>query len=508
MPRNRESAIQTKIFQAVFGLGLLGIVVFATKSMMFGSTMIAKVLAAGIVGATVIFALDKRYWLISAFLFGFQDTLPFVKFTGMELGAIILISVFFVRRVLNRDPVSDRSMSLLLSAVPFMVWMCLVWSMNPVGMFIFGSSAIGGRFYLKVILAFIAMFCLFSIPLSDKACRDFLVAFVLGNVVYVSRVVLFGATDRLFLAGSTHYQYAHLYYVAMFFLSRYSAVAILSNLWVFLGFLMSFGLTVYSGNRHSVGEVVLFGLAAPLVLKRERFRTFLLIGVASLVLAFVVAGHGSLWRLPFSVQRTMSFLPGRWDYRLQEYGFHDNFRATLRMYAREHIAENPWFGDGGFLLDFSDMSWTAGEYNSRGDIYAGHILARNWHNVWLGMAADFGIPLSVAWAIFTVSVLLWGITKCRKFPPGSWCETACLYFYLLCATNFVDFFFAGGHTAKTPERWFVWVGAMAAVHVGYLRSRRDVFSLEGPGQESGSQISNRTACVRSVSNGRLEETKR
>ena len=480
MERQTDSALVGRIIQLAFSLVVVGVGLYSVRGLMSGSSFVAKLAVLVFLGLAAVVALDDRYWLISAFLFGFQDALPLIKFTGMELGAIILIATFFVRRALHRDAVSGSSRALIFAAVPFLSWMCLVWFMHPVGMFIFGSSSIGGRFYLKVILAFMAMFCLFAIPLSEKGSRDFLVAFVLGNVVYVSRVVLFGATDQLFLAGSTHYQYAHLYYVAMFFLSRYSAVAILSSLWVFLGFLVSFGLTVYSGNRHSVGEVVLFGLAAPLVLKRERLRTFLLIGVASLFLAIVVTGHGSLWKLPFSVQRTVSFLPGRWDYRLQEYGFNDNFRATLRMYAREHIAQQPWFGDGGFSLDFSDMSWTAGEFNSRRDIFAGHILARNWHNVWLGMAADFGIPLSVAWAIFTGAVLLWGITKCRKFPPGSWHETAFLYFFLLCATNFVDFFFAGGHTAKTPERWFVWVGAMAAVHIGFLRSRRDGVFLQKP----------------------------
>ena len=475
MSRNQQTALQSKVIQIVFGLGALCIFLFVTRSMMQGSTMLAKFLVIGIIGMVTLFFLDERYWLISSFLFGFQDTLPVVKFTGMELGALVLIVMFFIRHALHRDVVFRGSKALVVAAVPFLVWMCLVWYMNPVGMFIFGSSTMGGRFYLKVLLAFFSMLCLSSIPFSEKWCKEFLVAFVLGNVACVIRS-LFGSTEQLFVAGETNYQYAHLYYVAMFFLARYSAIQILSRSWVFLGFLVSFGLTVYSGNRHSVGEAALFGLVAPLVLKRERFRTFLLMGVACVVLGFGIAGQGRLWNLPFSVQRSLSFLPGKWSSRLESYGFNDNFRATLRMYAREHIAERPWFGDGGFSLDYSEMAWVAGR--GGGDMYSGHILSRNWHNVWLGMAADFGIPLSLAWAIFSVSVLLWGFKKCREFPPGNWSETAFLYFYLVCAVNFIDFFYAGGHTAKTPERWFVYVGAMAAVHAGFLRSRREVDILK------------------------------
>lgn len=477
MARKADVALQAKILQVGFVVVFIAVVMYSVRSLMFGSGMLVKLVALGLISAAIVIALDERYWLFSILLFGFSSTLPVVKFTGAELGSIILIATFFVRMALRRDIFVFRSKRLIWAALPFLAWMCLVWSMNPVGMNIFGSSSIGGRFYLKVILAFSAMVCLFFIPFSDKDCKHATVTFVMGNVLFVFRSVLVGEQDQFGAPMETHYQYAHLYYVAMFFLCRYSAADILSRFWVFLGFLTTFGLTVFSGNRHSVGEAVLCGATVPFLLKRDRFRTLVLMGFVAFFLAVVVSGQGRLWDLPYSIQRSMSFLPGKWDYRLDEYGFNDNFRATLRMYAREHIAENPWFGDQGFSMDTEEMAWTYSQTVNTGDIYSLHILSRNWHNVWLGMAADFGIPLSVAWALFSGVVLVFGLRNCRAFPPGSWRETAFVFFFMLCAVSFVDFFYAGGHTAKTPERWFVWVGLMAAIQGGFLQSRRDdVFS--------------------------------
>lgn len=465
MPRNRESAVQTKVVQVAFGLVLLGIVAFATKSMMFGSTMIAKILAAGIVGATVVFALDKRYWLISAFLFGFYGTIPYIKFTGAELGALILVSVFFVRMSLRRDHHVSGVNSIVLSTIPFLSWMCVVWAMNPVGMFIFGSSSIGGRFYFKVILAFLSMCCLSTLLLDERESKYLALAVVFGYLARALYSVIFGDVEEAFWGTRSHYAFIPVTYAAPIFLCRFSAPELLSRVGPFVGFSVLFLLGFWAGNRTGASRPVLVGLLAPVFLRKDRIKTLFLILAASFVLAIVVLGHGSAWRLPFAAQRALSFLPGKWDRRLEAYGFHDNFRATLRMYAREHIKENPWFGDGGFSLDLNEVAWTNAR-NAYGDTFSGHVVGRNWHNVWLGMAADFGIPLSVAWALFMAVLLVSGWREARRMPLGTWHQTAFLYFYLLIVVEFVSFFFAGGHTARTAEQIFLWTGMMLAVRNG------------------------------------------
>ena len=474
MERQTDSALVGRIIQIAFSLVFVGICLYGLRGMMFGSAAMAKFIAAGATGAAITFALDKRYWLLPAFFFGFQDTLPALKFTGLDLGSIILISICFIRRALQKDYALKGTQGLSLVAIPFLVWMCLVWFLHPVGMFIFGSASIGGRFYLKVVLAFLSLITLSSIWLNERDSKAILFCYLIGILVKIVRGLFFGGMEDA-ISGGVHYQFADFGYLSAFFLCRFSAVELLSHVWPFCGFFLSFILTMYSGNRHMFAVPPFVGLIIPLLLRRDRVRTYLLAGLAIVGLAIVVAGHGSIWRLPFSVQRSLSILPGNWDYRLHSYGFNDNFRATLRMYAREHIAESPWFGDGGFSLDYSEMAWVvASAYNYRGDMYTGHILARNWHNVWLGMAADFGIPFSVAWAFFTVVLLVMGFKWVRAAPRGSWFQTASSYFYVIILVTWVDFFFNGGHSAKTPERFFIWSGLLHAVANGYLINRQSM----------------------------------
>ena len=468
MPRNRESALQTKVVQIVFGLVLLGIVVFATKSMMFGSTMIAKTLAAAIVGATVIFALDRRYWLLSAFLFGFYDTIPYLKFTGAELGALILVSVFFIRMALRHETGVFGLSPIFLASLPFMVWMCIVWSLHPTGMLIFGSSSIGGRFYFKVILAFFAMLCLSRFHFSDNDCKLLLFSIASGYLSCIACSLVFGNTEMAFARTGLHYTFNHMSFVAPILLCRFSAPELLTRPLPLFLFLCTFGLAVYSGNRTSAARPALVGLLVPVFTCKDRIKTFALFLVASIVLLVTVAGHGSVWNLPFAIQRSLSFLPGKWDQRLEVYGFNDDFRTVLRMYAKEHIRERPWFGDGGFSLNASDMVWAASHSSIR-DGFSGHVLARNWHNVWLGLAADFGIPISIAWAFFTICLVIVGWRQYKTLQPTNWSQTAYLYFYLLILVEIVNGFFNGGHSSLTVQLFFFWSGWLMAVRNGIQR---------------------------------------
>ena len=465
MPREANAALQLKILQIAFVLVFVAAILYGVRGMMIGSSFVVKMFSLVLIGGAIVIALDDRYWLFPAFLFGFYDTLPVVKFTGAELGSIVLFATFFVRLALRRDVFVVGSKRLVWAAVPFLAWMCLVWSMNPVGMNIFGSSSIGGRFYLKVVLAFLSLFVLSCLEFDDRGCRFLCFSIAAGYLVFVARLALFGGNDEMSLGSYTHYEFLHMSFVVPFFLCRFSAPELLVRFWPFMGFFTMFALSLYSGNRTAAARPVLVGLMAPLFLRKDRIKTLVLLVFAGLGLAVLVAGHGVVWHLPYSIQRSLSFLPGRWERRLESYGFNDDFRAELRYWARQHIKERPWFGDGGFSLDHTDMVWS-NALAQRGGFeatIAGHVLARNWHNVWLGMAADFGIPLSVFWGLF-MAVLLWeGYRGTKKLPPGSWWQTAYLYFYLLILTESVNFFFNGGHTSLTAQQLFLWAGMMTAV---------------------------------------------
>ena len=88
------------------------------------------------------------------------------------------------------------------------------------------------------------------------------------------------------------------------------------------------------------------------------------------------------------------------------------------------------------------------------------------------MAADFGIPLSVAWGVFMLVLMVKGYSGTKRLPPGSWWQTMYLYCYLLILTDFVNSFFQGGHSALTAQQFFLWAGLMMAVLNGVDASIR------------------------------------
>ena len=474
MPRF-SSGSPVRIYQVVFSLFLLAVMWSAIRSMMFGARFTVNMLVAAILGVAVLLALDDKYWVLSAFLFGFYETIPMVRFTGAELGSLILVSACFVRRTIHREVSVKGSKTLIVAALPFLIWMCIVWSQNPTGMQILGSSSMGGRFYLKVILAFLSICCFSTMGFGERDCRTLCLAFALGTVVFVFRSYLARGGIAVFGSDGAHYQFIRLSFVAPLFLARFTLPELLASRWPLIGFLCCFGLSVYSGNRTAGMRPVLAGVLAPLFLRRDLAKTIGLFLCLAMVLAVVVVGHGRTWRLPFSVQRALSFLPGKWDRRLEKYGFKDQFRSELRYWAHQHIRASPWFGDGGFSLDSENMRWAI--FTARGfdASIAGHVLSRNWHNVWLGMAADFGIPLSVAWGVFMAFLLVSGYRGCMRMPPGSWNQTASLFFYFLIVVDTIGFHFGGGHTSLTAQQMFLWAGMMMAAING---DAAKTFSLE------------------------------
>ena len=181
-----------------------------------------------------------------------------------------------------------------------------------------------------LLLAFLSL-CFFStMAFKERECRLFCWATSLGYLAFVFRAYLFGGGMDVFESGGTHYQFIRLTFVAPIFLSRFTAPELLASRWPLIGFLLCFGLSIYSGNRTAGMRPVLAGVLAPFFLRRDRGKTVALFLCAAMVLAVVVAGHGRVWHLPFAIQRSLSFLPGKWDRRLEFYGFNDIFRAELR----------------------------------------------------------------------------------------------------------------------------------------------------------------------------------
>lgn len=472
---NEFGVIQSRLVQIGMVCVLLGLVLVSIKYMMIGISVRSLFVVVFVMLGAALLLLDRLYWVIPVFLFGFQHVIPMLKFEGFELGAILLIGMFFFRAALHRDKLTSRHSLLWLIALPFLLWMCIVWSMHPTGLLIFGGRTIGGRYYMKVILSFLSMIVSSMMILREREARLFFWFYAAGIVANVCCHFIGLEEDGLSSVSQmdqTHYGFIQMSFLTSLLLCRYSIPYACTHFFPFIALLVSGLLTLYAGNRTAFGRVALFALLTPFAMRRKRFASVVVFFVMGLALAFAIAGHGNLYRLPFSFQRCFSFLPGKWDPRLERYGFNDEFRTEMRRLARLEIHENPWTGLGGFSLDLQTLSFAGSSFHS--DNFASMAYARNWHNVWLGMAADFGIPLSVAWGFFTFCSLRFIFFRLRRIPPDSWVGVLFAYFALLQIVGFVNTFFDGGHASRTPQEIFIYFGLM-------------VFALNGIEAESESR---------------------
>jgi O-antigen ligase len=206
---------------------------------------------------------------------------------------------------------------------------------------------------------------------------------------------------------------------------------------------------------------------------RRQWIYFITFGVlGSFVLSVLVVGHGKYFELPFTVQRTLANLPGDWDQKViqQTRGL---FRQELRAMAIEDIKSSPWVGNNGIAVKFSEMEkfMLYAKDPTRFEA-AGHAASSNWHNTWLGMAADFGIPAAAFYLGFILTFLVLGYRTIRRFPHGSHLNTLSYMLFFFLTTQALRTW-TSGHSALSPYQiWWV-AGLIAALSLTRQASDKD-----------------------------------
>ena len=461
MPSSGLGAYQVKIHQIVFGGLFVLLVLMGVRGMMGGGTSNLKILASVTLSVAVLLGMDKHYWLLCPFFFATDLAIPGFKFNGREIACISLIGTYFVRNALHRNPVVSFNYASLFGA-PYFIWICFIWLLNPTGMHMFGSETIGGRFYFLLCLGFVALLTLSKIRLDESDCKKLFYVTLFGYVASTVMGTLESFSFGSLLLKPTHYNFITMSYVFVLLICRHHLDGLLSMSWrpFVTGLVLSLG--VYSGHRTSFGRMAVAPLAFAFTTGRTRFQTVMLYACFALLLGFVVSGQGYMYELPFSVQRALSFLPAKWDSRFKEYGFQDVFREEMRVRARDAVRESPWTGGKGFTINLSELSWVNQGYGL-GSSFTGHALARNWHNVWIGMAADFGLPASILWGLFWFCVHWMGMTRLKKLKYGTWAHTCYMFFFIMIIYSFLKSFTDGGHSARTPFESYIWFGFMLAI---------------------------------------------
>lgn len=472
MANENINAYRTRITQIVCGLLLVGAFLFSIRGMMAGSFSKAGLVLAILVGGGLVFALDDKYWLLATVVSNMGFALPGLPFSSREVGCLVLVGVYFVRLALKKGTPFRVNRDLLV-ATPVLLWMFIVWMINPVGMAMLGSNTIGGRFYFDIALGTMALFVLSTIRVSERDAKFLFLALLVGQCWGLARGVIFPPTDpdALVFSGaeperSTRYAFIVCASIFTLLFARWSLSSILSSPLKIPLFAILAILVVYSGKRRAFGTIALIPFFRMFLTGKEKLLTAVISVLAAVLLVFAVAGDGVAYRIPQSAQRVLAVVVPRYQ-RNGDGGIHDFFREQMREQARYVIKSDPWFGRKGFAMNLNETAWInfGGGYTT---MFAGHAYSGNWHSTWYAYAADFGLPCMLFWAFFNLCVLSYAFRGCRLVTEGQFLPTCCLYYSFLVFTD-AAFSYTSGHSSVTTVATFLRYGMLLAIVRGYRR---------------------------------------
>lgn len=302
-------------------------------------TPIAIVLG-GLVGITLVFSVGTNAYLLIPMcwpLTGSIHLLP-LPFNVRQL-AMIFASLIFASGIIFKRGGGKK---VPIDALDLWVWinvgyLVTVFFRNPVGINVLGGDRVGGRPYVDVALGVFTYLILRRETISPKMARLIPVVWLGGEAVnalgglvglylptlgskigmlYSGFLPSFGreqldvtvGEDRLVSlqgAGTT---------LALYIICSVNPIHLIrpENLGKLIGYLMGIFMVMLSGFRNAIFNVFLMTALGTII--RDRFVGFVKIMSIGLMgaLSVLLLSYSS-FNLPWTFQRTLSFLPGNWD---------------------------------------------------------------------------------------------------------------------------------------------------------------------------------------------------
>jgi len=470
----------------------VGLLVGLALAVMMGSAIGSQdfqkvILLLGVgIGVATFLTLGKNYWLLIPLSLGAK--FPAVPLGGRSLEfpelAIAGCLLFFLLRVATRKEKLQIFRSINLPFLLFIAWVGMVFLLNPIGLAMLGSSVGGGRFYLKLGLAFAAFLILSNRSYSERDIRWVIGLLIFGAVfAMVYGVVEYALVGPVIdpntgMVGEDFYTWHQLLSlpaitIAFLIFSRWSPKEVfgLQRPAVALLYFFCLALVLMSGKRMGLAAVLLAPAISALM-----FRQLIYVPVALALLFLVITtlavGQGQWFSLPLVAQRTLSWLPGDWDQELESLrGGADDFRAELRRVALENIRRDPFVGRG-FAVDIHETITAIGMGRYDGGIetmVAGFALGRSWHNTWLGYAADFGIPLALLQASILLTILVVAFKNFHMLDKSNALRVFSLYVFIYTCRDVIASHTSGHSASDAFERWWMY-GVIIAIFIQCTRS--------------------------------------
>jgi len=306
-------------------------------------------------------------------------------------GTFLLLKAFKVIRIKPKMGLVEIWMMIVLG------YLVVTFIRNPVGVDAFGSDRVGGKPYADAVIACCAYWVLARAVATPKESQLVLLLGVAGyglnawvnaiayrfpstaqpmarlysgisaaDTAEGSTVLASDGSARLaYLQGIGGTLFSYAYY-------RWPPFTVINPIYIgrFLTVLIAFILVLMSGFRSALMSTFLAFLMVT-YLRNGLFPALRAVVAAALGLGFVVLGQGTLYELPFAAQRTLSFLPGKWDYMAKkEAEASTEWRTTMWkvMLTGNKYIQNKWLGDGYGFTKVQLQIMSANQWGSDEDL--------------------------------------------------------------------------------------------------------------------------------------------
>ena len=445
---------------------ILALCVGAVLAMYFGTSIgsgdykTAYLLGLMLIAFPAFVAVGANYWIFIPF--AISSYLPAVPIGGrsISLGELACFgcAVAFSLRMLYDRPQPIIARKDFAFYLLFVAFVGVVFAMNPIGFAILGGSSIGARSYLQIFLGVVSFYIIIHQEITEKRAKWVIIGWGAAALLSTFWMVL----NKAFLGGtvggqvgvvsesyySWHQELRHMpTFVVAYIFSHYGVASLISNfrLKLILTLFVCGMILIFSGKREATASAGIFMAVG--AFGRREFGIMVLASLLGLGLLMTLSlGQGRVFDLPKTAQRALVFLPGDWDPDVKAVQTQDTFRESLNTLAYEKFRKNVWLGSG-YGTTVSTLARASG-MSGGGMHYLAHewAAASNWHNVWLGTAADFGFPAAVALALLYLQLIVISVGLLSRLKPRSHSHT--LVMLILCYTVArVAFGWVQGHTS-------------------------------------------------------------
>jgi len=442
-----------------------------------GQTFYLKIAAGFTLVILVVAGMQQNAWIlipIAWTLVGASLMLPF-HFSFHDLAILLAVSAYVMFRVLTHKDVQRRLNFLDILLALIVLNTVVDYVRHPVGFLIFGSEMIGGRFFINIGLALSAYWVIRRLPESVKMA-SYIPYFILAGTLVAAvfqAIVHFAPSTTPFVymvyAGVDYSEYVQSVVTTkdvvrisgtrdfgltliLILCSLYPTKTLFNPLrirfWLLgLGFLM----VMVAGFRSTLlGAVAVLAIAALIQQGWRGLAITILAG--SLLLAAVIFGHGRLYDLPTGIQRSLSFLPGRWDPIVladAEESSSSRFEWWLRV-IKEDVIKDWWFGDGIGVTE-KEMQ----NVNSKTTFFDWFTATGGFHNGPLTTIRYAGVIGLVLFYTFMITAAVYSV-KCVRMCRGTPLEMAAIFLALQLIWFPLEFtFIFGAYDLELPNEIFL-----------------------------------------------------